>query len=411
MMNDTVREELQTKITSGNLPKLNVAPQKQVSPPQPPRPAMINPPLQAPKKRVTADLAAPKTSPTLVEFQNKNASLPDWRLQLQNAVQQRRGGNSTSGQESERAFPTNGGAALKAEVVQPASAAATVVENVSDPRVAAALRRIDHSRKTFAEPSIKRPSPPMVSPRSFPFDVVQKGDSPTSLPRPATHLRTPAPAKPKLVVPGPAREVKRDTNKLPPLPARIERVEPIPSPIEERPIALPTSSELPSEFAGIKRIQIKAEEHELDAALPDIYEDEIEDLAPFSMRFGAGLFDIIVGAFFSIVVLAPFALNGTDWFTASGLLITITVWAVVMFAYMTASLGFLGKTIGMRLFSLELVDAVENEYPTLLQAAVSSSLFLVSLAVFGAGFVTVFFNEERRAVHDLLSGTILVREF
>jgi len=29
----------------------------------------------------------------------------------------------------------------------------------------------------------------------------------------------------------------------------------------------------------------------------------------------------------------------------------------------------------------------------------------------GAGFLTVFFNEEKRAAHDLLSGTILVREF
>jgi uncharacterized RDD family membrane protein YckC len=410
MMNDTVREELQTKITSGNLPRLNVAPQKHVSLPYPPRPAMINPPLQAPKKRVTADLAPPKTSPTLVEFQTKSASLPDWRLQLQNAVQQRRGGSGRSS-ESEHSFPTNGGAALKAEVVPPAPAAAAVAEKVSDPRVAAALRRIDHSRKTFAEPTIKRPSPPIVPPRSFPFDVVQKGDSATSLPRPAASLGMPAPPKPKLVVPVPAMDLKRDTNKLPPLPATIERVEPIPPPIEERPITLPASSELPAEFAGIKRIQIKAEEQDGDAALPEIYEDEIEDLAPFSMRFGAGLFDLIVGAFISMIVLAPFALNGADWLTGSGLLIAAAVWTVVMFVSMTVSLGFLGKTIGMRLFSLELVDAVENEYPTLLQAGVSSSLFLVSLCLFGAGFLTILFNEERRAIHDLLSGTILVREF
>jgi uncharacterized RDD family membrane protein YckC len=58
-----------------------------------------------------------------------------------------------------------------------------------------------------------------------------------------------------------------------------------------------------------------------------------------------------------------------------------------------------------------LVDAIENEYPTLKQAAVNSSVFLLSLAVCGAGFLTTFFNEERRALHDLLSGTILVREF
>jgi uncharacterized RDD family membrane protein YckC len=129
------------------------------------------------------------------------------------------------------------------------------------------------------------------------------------------------------------------------------------------------------------------------------------------MRFGAGLFDLIVGAFISMLVLAPFALNGADWFTGSGALLAGAVWAAVMFVYMTVSLGFLGKTVGMRLFSLELVDAVENEYPTLYQAAVNSSLFLLSLLFLGAGFIPVLFNEERRAVHDLLSGTILVREF
>jgi uncharacterized RDD family membrane protein YckC len=78
---------------------------------------------------------------------------------------------------------------------------------------------------------------------------------------------------------------------------------------------------------------------------------------------------------------------------------------------MTLCLGFFGKTMGMRLFSLELVDAVENEYPTLKQAAINSSVFLVSLVFGGAGFLTSLFNEERRALHDLLSGTILVREF
>ena len=82
-----------------------------------------------------------------------------------------------------------------------------------------------------------------------------------------------------------------------------------------------------------------------------------------------------------------------------------------MFFYMTITLGFRGKTLGMGLFSLELVDATENEYPTLQQAAINSSVFLLSLGCVGAGFATVLFNEEKRAVHDLLSGTILVRDF
>src|SRR5438445_12519999 len=90
MMNDTVREELQTKITLGINPHIEV--KTDPTPgraPLSPRPAMIAPPpamnVSPPVKRVdTAGLTVSKTSPTLVEFQNKNASLPDWRIQLQN---------------------------------------------------------------------------------------------------------------------------------------------------------------------------------------------------------------------------------------------------------------------------------------------------------------------------------------
>lgn len=81
-----------------------------------------------------------------------------------------------------------------------------------------------------------------------------------------------------------------------------------------------------------------------------------------------------------------------------------------MFIYLTLAVGLRGRTLGMRLFSLEIVDAEENEYPTLHQAAVNSAVFLLTLPLLGIGFVPAFVNEERRAAHDLVSGTILVKE-
>ena len=116
MMNDTVREELQPKaVTSGNLPMIEPAATK-VPEPRPyverPNPYAVPPPASTAMppvqpttirtaavtvKRVeTAGLTVAKTSPTLVEFQNKNTSLPDGRLQLQNAVSQRKGTSTTS---------------------------------------------------------------------------------------------------------------------------------------------------------------------------------------------------------------------------------------------------------------------------------------------------------------------------
>jgi uncharacterized RDD family membrane protein YckC len=65
----------------------------------------------------------------------------------------------------------------------------------------------------------------------------------------------------------------------------------------------------------------------------------------------------------------------------------------------------------MKLFSLEVIDIEENDYPTFHQAAVSSSVYLLSLALGGTGFLTVPFTADRRAVHDIVSGTVVVREY
>ena len=414
MMNDTVREELQSKITTCAPPRMEARSQPMpVSRPITP-PATMPPPVA--RRHETAGLVAQKTSQTLVEFQTKSASLPDWRLQLQNAVQQRKGGHNASAVSTNtgQSFPTNGGAALKAEIVQ--QAYPEPAAEISDPRVANAMRRIAESRKTFSAPDAAAKKPLQVKPvqmRSFPFDVVSPNGRAATAAAPA-RIAAPvnAPPKPRLVVPEPPLPVaeKRDTNKLPPLVEPIERVIEIK---EAEPVAARIESgALPTEFAEIKRIRIRAENAEVEGSdQTDIYDDDIDDLAPLSMRFGAGLFDLIIGAFVAMLLLSPFAFTGANWTTTSGILTFAATTAIVSFLYMTISIGFFGKTMGMRLFSLEIVDAMENEYPTLHQAAISSSIYLISLAFAGAGFITAFFNEERRAIHDLLSGTIVVREF
>ncbi|MEO7538794.1 MAG: RDD family protein [Pyrinomonadaceae bacterium] len=407
MMYDTVREELQTKITSGPLPaarrKIDVAVERKPLPP-----TKVTPP--AARKIQTGGLPVSKTSPTLVEFQNKNASMPDWRLQLQNAVQQRKGAQAITGESSGSGtqFSSLGATALKVEIAPRPEP--EVVAEISDPRVANAMRRIDESRSTFLErePIVKRPAAGRpASARPYRFDVV-----PTAAAASASQAAT-APTKindhpkPTLVTPAPV-VAKRDTNKLPP----VEKVESGPLLIEE-PAIRTVETEAPKvEFQPIKRIHIRAEETEMEMIDADVVgPDDIEDLAPFSMRFSAGLFDLIIGAFATGVLLSPLAFTNGDWLTGAGLLTFAGSWAIVSFVYMSACLGFFGKTMGMRLFSLELVDAVDNEYPTLRQAAVNSAIFILSLPICGAGFITAFFNEERRALHDLLSGTILVREF
>lgn len=413
-MNDTVREELQPKISTRQSPRMstNAAPALE-SRPISPRPS-VAPPVAA-KKRTTTGLVSHKTSQTLVEFQNKNTSMPDWRVKLQNAVQQRKGGSAETTTAAVSNFPDKFSNSKEA----PVRAAGTPQVGVgsaamnSDPRVANAMRRIEESLKTFQGlPAIsKKPSAPMR-----PLGVVS-----TNAPTFGATASAAAPARiidlPKPVLVSRAALEKRDTNKLPPIEQATQRENVVAKAALERidevdEIKKLESGSLPAGFPAPHRIQIRTENFEANAPHTEgLDADEIEDLAPVSMRFGAGLFDFIIGGFSTMVLLSPLAFTNANWFTPASLLTFVGTWSIVMFVYMTACLGFFGKTMGMRLFQLELVDALDNEYPTLRQASVNSAIFLISLAFAGAGFLAMFFNEEKRALHDLLSGTIIVREF
>ena len=243
-MNDSVREELQTKVAasvgSGSLaapPKISrpLPPVETVKPKPlpfvhsaiqkpsasaPQKPAVPAAPKPATPRTVTTDLGVKKTSPTLVGFQSKNATLPDWRLQLQNSVRQRSTGASpvaqTEAKSEQRARKqtTSGANALKIESAPEPTAPAH-----ANPRVANALKRIEESRRAFLEVPGQNISPGSKpdgsAARSFPFNVVSR----------APHALTDAPSvqlaktsKPRLVSSLRIEKRSLDTNKLPPLP-------------------------------------------------------------------------------------------------------------------------------------------------------------------------------------------------
>ena len=133
----------------------------------------------------TVELHVQKTSPTLVGFQAKNPTIPDWRLQVQNAVRTRRGSDDVLDAVSrsyEKQLVTSGANALKAEYV--ASPKPGVKPEHKNPRVAAALKRISDSRSTYLnEPAPKTggPARPAPSNKNFPFNVVQPRDNATPI--------------------------------------------------------------------------------------------------------------------------------------------------------------------------------------------------------------------------------------
>jgi uncharacterized RDD family membrane protein YckC len=434
MMNDSVREELKDKISIAPKPvKIEAKPNPPVIAPKPnppvaslkaevsivtaPKPPAIVPQpaaaAVAPKTNTT-EITAKPTSPTLIEFQNKNATLPDWRLQLQNAVRKRVDNVQatpvieTKPPVSRVHLPTSGANALKAEMVEEAAPAVS-----GNPKLANALKRIEESRKRFLPEEIKDedvPKPPSSAPgKNYPFYIATKNAE--ILPKPA-EIKSVAPAiqKPALEDLPVIEKKAYDTNKLKPLPnssvisTNLEKVSDDLLELDEKPNAAP--------LITISRVKTDEDDDILELEETEsIEEDETEDLAPFAMRFNSGVFDLIIGAFTSLILLSPFMLSKGNWFSFAGFLAFLVTVAIVMFVYLTTAIGMFGKTVGMKIFSLETIDIEENDYPTFHQAAVSSSVYLVSLALGGIGFLPALFNSERRTAPDLLSGTIIVKEY
>lgn len=429
-MYDSVREELALKISpiakasTGELkekPVVSITPVLQssavdslIEPPVAMKEEMAKEPLieEIPVKKHTSELLVKPTSPTLKEFNNKNAALPDWRLQVQNAVVKRRGGKETAAEPvklqsnapvSRKSMLTQGATALKTKP-EPMVAAPTA-SPVETP-LERALRRIEESRQRYLleEETFKEPTPLEQSSIKYFPPVMQNRTAENALKTPATQTVSNFSVKPNVTsintLKGEVKAEKFDTNKLPPLSEEVV------SRFEGRKI-IQADLDFEEESFVSAKIYNKAEESAIEIAS----EEEIDDCAPLSLRFNAAIFDLLIGSFLSLLLLSPFMLLNGKFFSMEGFLAFLATCAIVMFIYMTATIGFLGRTFGMKLFSLEIVDIDENAYPTLHQAAVSSSLYLVSLALGGLGFLTLLLNNERRAAHDLLSNTIIVKEY
>ncbi len=443
MKNDSVREELEQSLTPiatpikfrfADEPAVPVAAERvtEVEPPTLSAPVMEHvmaaepppPPVEKVERRTrTCDLPIKKTSPTLAEFKTPTATVPEWRLQLQNSIRQRTGRASVAVEpvQARPATATSGANALKVKYEEEPTAE-------KDERVANALKRIEQSRRTYlpGEKARQGIRVAQAAKRNFPFNVVARsGDTserlaqpvseklvvPVEAPAPVAEVRPVHAARPKLISSLKIEKKSYDTNKLVPIPEAQQMA----APVEEvKKDATPAIKRNVSQRIEI-RFSDPAEgaQAAIDEPIVDNIEtqsDDLDDLAPISMRFNSGLFDLIIGAFATFILLSPFLAFSEGWVSFSGFLLFASVLFVVMFVYLTAAIAFLGQTFGMKLFSLELVDIEQSEFPTLHQAAVNSSVYLLSLLFGGLGFVPILFNEEKRAAHDLVSGTILVRE-
>jgi uncharacterized RDD family membrane protein YckC len=85
----------------------------------------------------------------------------------------------------------------------------------------------------------------------------------------------------------------------------------------------------------------------------------------------------------------------------------LAVWWVVYFA---GSWATTGRTLGMTLFGLRVVRP-DGTRASGKAALVRALTFPLSLLLFGLGFLGILFQDQRRALHDMLAGTAVIYTF
>jgi len=141
------------------------------------------------------------------------------------------------------------------------------------------------------------------------------------------------------------------------------------------------------------------------AAVPEAYEGVLwrRTLAYFVDLCCIGVLAVFVWVVFAVLWVLSFGLLGPVlWF----------LFGLIPLSYQTLLLsGPWSATLGMRLFDVELRSAT-GERPGFLQALAQTALFYLTVgATCSLILLFALLNRHKRALHDLLAGTVMVRRF
>jgi uncharacterized RDD family membrane protein YckC len=400
----------------------------------------------------TSTTQAPNSS-TLIEFPGVNRNRPAWRKELSERfreIQQKRAreadfdADTAPPATAERSQTTldDARASAKGRASESASKQLGLVPTPDEPElnplVAAALRRIERARasepvtrstsgrghaataaaRVVEERPIEAPEP--VAPPPPPLVVVQPKQTPKPEPTLAVQAEQAGVEEYAEEVEPQAAVVQTSTTQT----AVTREVEAVAEPVKRSEVvqatmqasvsaeseAQPSASRQPRHISGVlDEFWLERQGIEL---LPKVEEKELtyDDRAPRGKRMVAAFIDLIA----VVLLCAPFAAaieltigNWQDTRVSSSMAL---IAALVIFLYHTCSIALAGHTPGMRFCSLHAVDARKACVPTTGQCARRALVYLISLATGGLGLLYSLFDAEGRTVHDILSGTVVVRK-
>lgn len=147
----------------------------------------------------------------------------------------------------------------------------------------------------------------------------------------------------------------------------------------------------------------------LDSVSTTIHPEDITNRASMFRRSVAGVIDLL----FLAVLIAPFALGlglmNSEWQNIQTIAMATLTILGVSFLYSTISTAFTGRTLGMKLLSLRVVDARTGLIPTGRQSAGRAFVFNASLLTAGIVLAYALVDPEKRAAHDKITDTSVIQ--
>lgn len=144
-------------------------------------------------------------------------------------------------------------------------------------------------------------------------------------------------------------------------------------------------------------------------SVPALSSDTRSDLAGLTRRFFSGVVDLLLIAIMVSPAVAAFYYSGSNWEDPKTIGILSGIAAATMFAYLTVCTAMTGRTLAMRMFGMRIIDLRTGLIPTGGQSVTRAITYVFSLALLGLGIAYAVIDPDKRAVHDKLSKTIVIR--
>ena len=125
-------------------------------------------------------------------------------------------------------------------------------------------------------------------------------------------------------------------------------------------------------------------------------------------RFVSAIVDLMVVGLLCFPFAAALELINSNWQQPRVWILAAMIFSIVGFLYFTIATALTGRTLGLRLLSLRIVDARTGLIPTGTQSAGRSLIYLASLLIFGITSVLVLLNSDRLTAHDRITRTAVI---